>query len=188
MKIGKNSVVTARYTLKDAQDNLIEEGQEPMVYLHGGYDNVFPKIEEALEGKEKGFSATIQLNPEDAFGDYDAELVKVEPRERFPSPLEVGMQFEGMPEDSEESAGADDGDAHIFTVTDIADDKVVLDGNHPLAGIALRFSLTVDDVREASEEEIAHGHVHGAHGHHHDDDDGDDEDDANAEYRSHKLH
>jgi FKBP-type peptidyl-prolyl cis-trans isomerase SlyD len=102
MKIVKNSVVTARYTLKDAQDNLIEEGQEPMVYLHGGYDNIFPKIEEALEGKEAGFSTVIQLNPEDAFGDYDAALVKVEPRNRFPSPLEVGMQFEGMPEETEE--------------------------------------------------------------------------------------
>jgi FKBP-type peptidyl-prolyl cis-trans isomerase SlyD len=181
MKIGKNSVVTARYTLKDAQDNLIEDGQEPMVYLHGGYDNIFPKIEEALEGQEKGFKATIQLNPEDAFGDYDAELVKVEPRERFPSPLEVGMQFEGMPDDD-----AEDADAHIFTITDIAEDKVVLDGNHPLAGIALRFSLEVQDVREASDEEVAHGHVHGAHGHHHDDED--DEDESGNEYRSHPLH
>lgn len=185
MKIGKNSVVTAVYTLKDAQDNLIEEGQEPMVYLHGGYDNVFPKIEEVLEGKEKGFSTIIQLNPEDAFGDYDAALVKVEPRERFPSPLEVGMQFEGMPEESDDEA--DEDNAHIFTVTDIADDKVVLDGNHPLAGIALRFSLTVEDVRAASEEEVAHGHVHGAHGHHHDEDDEDDEG-MGDEYRSHPLH
>lgn len=185
MKIGKNSVVTAVYTLKDAQDNLIEEGQEPMVYLHGGYDNVFPKIEEALEGKEKGFSTIIQLNPEDAFGDYDAALVKVEPRERFPSPLEVGMQFEGMPEESEDAE--DDDNAHIFTITDIAGDKVVLDGNHPLAGIALRFSLTVEDVRAASDEEVAHGHVHGVHGHQHDDDDEDDEG-MGDEYRSHPLH
>ncbi|MBC3876887.1 MULTISPECIES: peptidylprolyl isomerase [unclassified Undibacterium] len=177
MKIVKNSVVTARYTLKDAQDNLIEEGQEPMVYLHGGYDNIFPKIEEALEGKEAGFSTIIQLNPEDAFGDYDAALVKVEPRNRFPSPLEVGMQFEGMPEETEED------EALIFTVTDIAEDKVVLDGNHPLAGIALRFSLTVESVREASDEEVAHGHVHGAHGHHDDEDDG-----MGDEYRSHQIH
>jgi len=177
MKIVKNSVVTARYTLKDAQDNLIEEGQEPMVYLHGGYDNIFPKIEEVLEGKEAGFSTIIQLNPEDAFGDYDAALVKVEPRNRFPSPLEVGMQFEGMPEETEEE------EALIFTVTDIAEDKVVLDGNHPLAGIALRFSLTVESVREASDEEVAHGHVHGAHGHHDDEDDG-----MGDEYRSHQIH
>ena len=177
MKIVKNSVVTARYTLSDAQDNLIEEGQEPMVYLHGGYDNIFPKIEEALEGKEAGFSTTIQLEPDDAFGEYDADLVKVEDRSRFPSPLEVGMQFEGMPEEAEDS------DAHIFTVTDIAEDKVVLDGNHPLAGVALRFALTVEAVREASDEEVAHGHVHGAHGHHHDDEDGED-----GEYRTHVIH
>ncbi len=178
MKIVKNSVVTARYTLSDAQGNLIEEGQEPMVYLHGGYDNIFPKIEAALEGKETGFSTEIQLEPEDAFGDYDAQLVKVEPRDRFPSPLEVGMQFEGMPEES------DEGESHIFTVTDIAEDKVVLDGNHPLAGVALRFSLTVEAVRVASDVEVAHGHVHGAHGHHHDDEDGDDSD----EYRTHHIH
>lgn len=177
MKIVKNSVVTARYTLKDAQDNLIEEGQEPMVYLHGGYDNIFPKIEEALEGQEAGFSTVIQLNPEDAFGDYDAALIKVEPRNRFPSPLEVGMQFEGMPEETEEE------EALIFTVTDIAEDKVVLDGNHPLAGVALRFSLTVESVREASDEEVAHGHVHGAHSHHDDEDDG-----MGDEYRTHHLH
>jgi len=184
MKIVKNSVVTARYKLTDAQDNLIEEGQEPMVYLHGGYDNIFPKIEEALEGKEVGFATTLHLDPEDAFGDYDAALVKVEPRSRFPSPLEVGMQFEGMPEDSEDAEDADESEAHIFTVTDIAEDKVVLDGNHPLAGIALRFSLTVDGVRPASDEEIAHGHVHGVHGHHHDDED----DDAGNEYRSYPIH
>ena len=182
MKIVKNSVVTARYTLSDAQDNLIEEGQEPMVYLHGGYDNIFPKIEEALEGKEAGFSTILQLNPEDAFGDYDASLVKVETRDRFPSPLEVGMQFEGTPEQAEPS---DEEDSMLFTVTDIADDKVVLDGNHPLAGIALRFSVTVEAVREASDEEIAHGHVHGAHAHHHDDED---EDDSGNEYRTHSLH
>ena len=184
MKIVKNSVVTARYKLTDAQDNLIEEGQEPMVYLHGGYDNIFPKIEEALEGKEVGYATTLQLNPEDAFGDYDAALIKVEPRSRFPSPLEVGMQFEGMPEDSDESDESEE-EAHIFTVTDIADDKVVLDGNHPLAGIALRFSVKVDDVREATDEEIAHGHVHGEHGHHHDDDE---DEDAGNEYRSHPIH
>jgi FKBP-type peptidyl-prolyl cis-trans isomerase SlyD len=88
------------------------------------------------------------------------------------------MQFEGMPEES------DEGESHIFTVTDIAEDKVVLDGNHPLAGVALRFSLTVEAVRAASDVEVAHGHVHGAHGHHHDDEDGDDSD----EYRTHHIH
>lgn len=179
MKIARNTVVTVRYKLSDAQGNLIEEGSEPMVYLHGGYENTLPKIEEALDGKQVGFEATIQVEPEDAFGEYDADLVKVEPRDSLPTLLEVGMQFEGMPESAD--------DAHhamIFTVTDIADEKVVLDGNHPLAGIALRFALNVTEVREASEEEIAHQHVHGAHGHHHDDSD----DDEGDQFRSFPIH
>ena len=181
MKIAKNTVVTVHYKLSDAQGTLIEDGQEPMVYLHGGYENTLPKIEEALEGKVAGFDTTIQVEPEDAFGEYDADLVKVEERKNLPTPLEVGMQFEGTPD------GDDDGDALVFTVTDVADDKVVLDGNHPLAGMALRFTLNVADVRAATDEEIAHGHVHGAHGHH-DDEDDEDEDDAGNEYRSHPIH
>ncbi|MCG1054883.1 peptidylprolyl isomerase [Mycetohabitans sp. B5] len=159
MKIAKNTVVSVAYKLSDAQGNLIEESDEPMVYLHGGYDGTFPKIEEVLEGHEAGFSTQIQLEPADAFGDYDPELVKIEPRERFPEPLEVGMQFEGTPE-----GGDDDVDTLIYTVTDLAEDKVVLDGNHPLAGMALRFSLTVRDVREATADEVEHEHAHGADG------------------------
>ncbi|NVD98455.1 peptidylprolyl isomerase [Massilia sp. BJB1822] len=180
MKIAKNTVVTVNYKLSDAQNNLIEDGRQPMVYLHGGYENTLPKIEEELDGKEVGYSNTIQIEPEDAFGDYDANLVKVEDRARLPEPLEIGMQFEGMPdgEDGEE-------EAMIFTVTEIADDKVVLDGNHPLAGMALRFELKVAEVRAASEEEIAHGHVHGAHGHHHDEDDEGEEGDH---FRTHPIH
>ena len=160
MKIAKNTVVTVNYKLSDAQNNVIEEGREPMVYLHGDYENTLPKIEEELDGKEPGYSSTIQVEPEDAFGDYDPALVKVEDRNRLPEPIEVGMQFEGMAE------GADE-EPTIFTVTDIADDKVVLDGNHPLAGMALRFDLSVIDVRAATAEEVQHGHVHGPHGHHH---------------------
>jgi len=177
MKIAKDTVVTVEYTLSDTLGNLIEEGQEPMVYLHGGYENTLPKIEEALDGQTVGFNDVIQVEPEDAFGDYDAELVKIEDRNRLPTPIEVGMQFEGTPEESE------DGDSIIFTVTEIAEDKVVLDGNHPLAGIALRFALKVVDVRAATAEEIAHGHVHGEHGHHHDD-----EDDEDGEFRTVHLH
>ena len=86
------------YKLSDAQGNLIEESHEPMVYLHGGYENTLPKIEEALDGQEAGYETTIQVEPEDAFGEYDPELVKVEPRDRLPEPLEVGMQFEGTPD------------------------------------------------------------------------------------------
>jgi FKBP-type peptidyl-prolyl cis-trans isomerase SlyD len=166
MKITKNTVVTVKYKLSDAQGKVIEEGVEPMVYLHGGYENTLPKIEAALEGQKVGYKTDIQLEPEDAFGDYDANLVKVEPRNRLPSPLEVGMQFEGIPDDED-----DDIDELIFTVTEIADDQVVLDANHPLAGIALRFNLQVMEVRAATEDEIKHQHVHDSYGFHEDDED-----------------
>ncbi|SDV49311.1 FKBP-type peptidyl-prolyl cis-trans isomerase [Chitinasiproducens palmae] len=159
MKIEKDTVVGLTYRLTDAQGNMIEESDEPMVYLHGGYDGTFPKIEEALDGQETGYRAELQLEPQDAFGDYDPELVKVEPRARFPEPLEVGMQFEGTPDE-----GDDAEDGLIYTVTDLAEDKVVLDGNHPLAGMALRFALEVVEVREATPEEIEHEHAHGIDG------------------------
>lgn len=178
MKIARNTVVTLHYKLSDAQGNLIEESREPMVYLHGGYENTLPKIEEALEGKETGFETMIQVEPEDAFGEYDPNLIKIEPRNKLPEPVEIGMQFEGAP-DSEDA----NEETLIFTVTDIADDKVVLDGNHPLAGMALRFALNVADVRSATEEEIAHRHVHGEHGHHH----GEAEGDEGDQFRSYPL-
>lgn len=174
MKIVKGSVVTVCYKLSDAQNNLIEESHEPMVYLHGGYENTLPKIEEALEGKETGYHTVIQVEPADAFGEYDASMVKIESRSNLPTPIEAGMQFEGTPDDNED-------ETTIFTVTDIADDKVVLDGNHPLAGMALRFALNVTEVRAATVEEIEHQHVHGAHGHDHDDEDGD-------HFRSYPVH
>lgn len=149
MKIAKNAVVTVRYKLTDAQNNLIDGDDEPIVYLHGGYENVFVDIEQALEGQEKGYSVQIQIEPEDAFGEYEADLIRLEPKEEFPEELEVGMQFEG------ESEGEHEGDEPlIFVVTDIADGMVVLDGNHPLAGIALRFELEVLDVRAATKEEV----------------------------------
>jgi len=180
MKIAKNTVVTLHYKLSDAQGNLIEESTEPMVYLHGGYENTLPKIEEALDGKEVNFATTIHLEPEDAFGEYDPSLIKIEARSRLPEPVEVGMQFEGTP-DSEDD---DEEESMIFTVTDIADDKVVLDANHPLAGIALRFELNVVGIRPATEEEIVHQHVHGPHGHDHDDEDDGGEGD---QFRSYPL-
>ena len=152
-------------------DNSANKGNAPIVvYLHGGFGNTLPKIEEALDGQVTGYQVTIQVEPEDAFGEYDADLVKIEPREALPAELEIGMQFEGAPD---ESIDDDADEVRVFTVTDIADGKVVLDGNHPLAGIALRFALNVLEVRAASEEEVAHRHVHGPHGHHHHDDDDD---------------
>lgn len=155
MQVVKNSVVTLDYSVTDPDGNVVDPGREPLVYLHGGYDDVFPMIEEALQGKKVGESITVKMQPEDAFGEYDSELVQMEPRDRFPEHLEVGMQFEGAAE------GSDDEEFIIYRVTDIADDKVVLDGNHPLAGEALIFVCTVTSVRPASAEELAHGHVHG---------------------------
>ena len=163
MKIEKNTVVSLRYKLTDAQNNIIEEPESPMVYLHGGYEGTFPKIETLLDGQDIGYEASVQLEPSEAFGEYDPELLKIEPRTRFPEPLEVGMQFEGVPDADEESAEIDDADEEplIYTVTDVADNQVVLDGNHPLAGMALRFWVQVEDVRAATEEEIENRHPKG---------------------------
>ena len=162
MKIEKNTIVSLRYKLTDAQNNVIEEPDSPMVYLHGGYEGTFPKIETLLDGQDVGYEATIQLEPNEAFGEYDPELLKIEPRTRFPEPLEVGMQFEGVP-DAEEDAAAEDADDEplIYTVTDVADNQVVLDGNHPLAGMALRFWVQVEDVRAATDDEIENRHPEG---------------------------
>ncbi|MEC4720951.1 peptidylprolyl isomerase [Noviherbaspirillum sp. CPCC 100848] len=161
MKIAKDTVVSLHYTLSDADGNQIDKSKQPMVYLHGGYGNTLPKIEAALEGQETGYTATVAVEPSDAFGHYDEELVKVEPRNRLPEQLEVGMQFEGMVE------AGDDAQRVVFTLTEFDDEQVTLDGNHPLAGLSLRFDLNVTDVRAATTEEISHGHVHGPHGHHH---------------------
>jgi FKBP-type peptidyl-prolyl cis-trans isomerase SlyD len=163
MKIEKNTVVSLRYKLTDAQNNIIEEPDSPMVYLHGGYEGTFPKIETLLDGQNLGYEASIQLEPSEAFGEYDPELLKIEPRARFPEPLEVGMQFEGVP-DAEEELDPDEVDEEplIYTVTDVADSQVVLDGNHPLAGMALRFWVQVEDIRAATDEEIENRHPEGA--------------------------
>ena len=160
MKIEKNTVVSLRYKLTDAQNNIIEEPDSPMVYLHGGYEGTFPKIETLLDGQDLGYEASIQLEPSEAFGEYDPELLKIEPRARFPEPLEIGMQFEGVPDAEEEgdSGEVDDDEPLIYTVTDVADSQVVLDGNHPLAGMALRFWVQVEDIRAATDEEIENRH------------------------------
>ena len=165
MKIAKNTIVSLRYKLTDAQNNVIEEPDSPMVYLHGGYEGTFPKIESLLDGQDIGYEATIQLEPSEAFGEYDPELLKIEPRTRFPEPLEVGMQFEGIPDADDESDSVQEPDSDdeplIYTVTDVADSQVVLDGNHPLAGMALRFWVQVEDIRAATEDEIQNRHPEG---------------------------
>ncbi len=159
MQIEKNTVVTLSYRVTDSDDQVVDEGAQPLVYLHGGYDGIFPALEEALHGKSVGEALTLRLEPDDAFGEYDAELVAIEPRNLFPEDIEVGMQFERATE-----AGSED---ELYTITDIADDKVVVDGNHPLAGMALNFSCTIAEVRKATADEIAHGHIHGPNGHAH---------------------
>lgn len=159
MQIAKDTVVTLQYELSDADGNLIEKAGAPIEYLHGGYQGIFPQVEKALDGKSEGDSCQVRLAPDDAFGDYDSDLVHIETRDKFPESVAVGMQFEGRGENS--------GEALVYTVTDIAEDKVVVDGNHPLAGQTLNFSCTVAGVRAATSEEISHGHTHGAHGHHH---------------------
>lgn len=154
MLVIKNTVVTLDYNVTDPDGELVDAGKEPLVYLHGGYDDIFPMIEEALQGKKVGETVVVKMQPDDAFGKYDADLIQVESRKDFPKELQVGMQFEGLPE------GGEDDDALIYRVTEIAEDRVVLDGNHPLAGMALVFTCTVTAVRPASAEEIAHGHIH----------------------------
>ena len=159
MKVGKDTVVELTYELTDADGKVIERTEEPIEYLHGGYDGIFPLVERALAGKGVGDSCRVRLEPDDAFGEYDAELLHLEPRSKFPADVAIGMRFEGR--------GVESGTKLVYTVTDVAEDKVVVDGNHPLAGRTLQFDCTVTAVRAATAEEIEHGHVHGAHGHHH---------------------
>jgi len=153
MEITSQCVVALTWTLKDTLGETLDELEEPVDFLVGGHD-LLGKIEEALQGHEPGARVDLHLEPEDAFGDYDEQLVFLEPRSVFPAELAEGMTFEGLP------AGATSEDAPkdaLYTVTEIYPEHVVLDGNHPLAGIALRLHLKVEDVREATEEEIGRG-------------------------------
>ena len=162
MQIIKNTVVSLHYKMYDADNQLIDQTQpeEPMTYLHGGYDGIFPLVEEQLQGKQVGDQIDVTMQAEEAFGDHEPELVRQEPIDVFPEDieLEVGMMFEA---DDPET-----GDVIVFRVTDITDGQVTVGGNHPLAGQTLRFEATVASVREATAEEIDHGHVHDGHHHH----------------------
>lgn len=159
MSIQKNSVVTLHYEMFDADGKLLDKTAEPIAYLHGGYDGIFPLVEEALHEKNVGDTVDVLLNPDDAFGEQDPDLVRIEDVKAFPVEVEPGMMFEA---DDPEHGGT-----IIFRVTDVDNGKAVVDGNHPLAGMKIRFKATVDGIREATKEELAHGHVHGEHGHHH---------------------
>ncbi|NJD91425.1 MAG: peptidylprolyl isomerase [Geobacter sp.] len=147
----KNNVVTLEYAAADTDGNLIDTGKEPLIYLHGGYDGIFLPVETALEGKSVGDDVTVKLQPADAFGEYDPELVNIVPLADLPQPLSVGMQIEGSTEDGDETV------TFFSTVTDIADGVAVLDANHPLAGQALIVHCTVKNIRAATAEEIAAG-------------------------------
>ena len=151
MQIGKDTVVLLEVRLSDVHGNLVQESAEAVQYLHGGYEGIFPLVEAALEGYTEGADIEVRLEPEDAFGEYDAELVRLAERTGFPEQLTVGMQFE-------EEAGPGE-ELTIFTVTDIAGDQVVVDGNHPLAGMALEFSCKVTAVRVATAAEIERGYA-----------------------------
>ena len=155
--IAKDTVVTLTYTLTDSDGEAIETNAT-LAYLHGGYEGIFPKVEEALAGKTVGGEVALSLEPVDAFGDYDENLVRMEPAAVFPKDVAVGTQFEGLPDGDEDDRWI------IYTVTDIADGQVVVDGNHPLAGERLLFKCTVAEVRAATADEVTHGHPHGEHG------------------------
>ena len=151
-QIVKDRVVTLHYEVTDPDGNVLDAGEDPLVYLHGGYDDVFAAIEEALQGKSVGDTVMLKMQPYQAYGEYDADLVLIESLDVLPQPLTVGMQIEAEP-------AGDSGEAAFYRVTDIAEGKAVLDGNHPLAGRALVFTGTVTAVRPASHGEIEAGHV-----------------------------
>jgi FKBP-type peptidyl-prolyl cis-trans isomerase SlyD len=157
MNIQKDTAVTLAYKITDPKTGkTLDTGHT--AYLHGGYQNLFPKVEAALEGQTVGHSVSLELAPADAFGERDESLVTTIPKTQFPPGVKVGGQLQG--------AGAD-GHPRIYNVVKIKGPVVHLDGNHALAGHTIRFAATVKEVRLASGEEIAHGHVHGGHGHHH---------------------
>ncbi len=154
MLITSPCVVSLTWKLQDTQGQLIDELKDPVEFFYGG-DDLLAKVEEVLLDQETGFATTLHLEPEHAFGDYDAALVFFEERSVLPD-AEVGMQFDGMPPGSTTQGMPSDA---IYTVTEAYPGHVVLDGNHPLAGIALRLELVVRDVRAATETEIEAGSV-----------------------------
>ena len=161
MLITNQHVVAIDYTLSNDAGEVIDSsaGAEPLVYLHGA-SNIVAGLENALTGKAVGDELEVSVEPQDAYGEYSAELITNLGREMFEGvdELEVGMQFH---------ASAPDGGMQIVTIRDIDGDQVTIDGNHPLAGQQVNFKVKVVSIREASQEEVAHGHVHGEGGHQH---------------------
>lgn len=152
MKVSTHCVVSLSWTLDDAQGERLDHSDEPTEFLLGSHD-LLPRIESSLLGRQAGDTLDLHLEPEDAFGDFDEQLIFLEPRARLPEELEEGMVFEGLPPGCSPDAPAD----RLYFVSEIYPDHVVMDGNHPLAGLALRLHLTLHAVREASAEERATG-------------------------------
>ncbi len=159
MQITKNSVVSFHYTLQDADGTTLDssEGREAFAYIHGG-GMIVPGLEEQLEGKKAGEAVKAVVTPEKGYGTVDPQLMHKVPEDRFGGQkLEPGMQFQA----------GEDADMGVFTVIGVENGEVMLNGNHPLAGVTLHFDVKIADVREATAEELEHGHVHGAGGHQH---------------------
>ncbi|MEA1987722.1 MAG: peptidylprolyl isomerase [Pseudomonadota bacterium] len=161
MKIENNKVVQIKYVLTDAEGNQLDaSGDEPLAYLHGNH-NLIPGLEAELTGKETGDKFTTTIPAEEAYGEKQDHLIQTGvPKEMFQGveEFEIGMRFEAQSEQG----------FHSVMITEISEETVTVDGNHEMAGMDLTFSIEVVDVREATEEEISHGHAHGVGGHHHD--------------------
>lgn len=156
MRIGKQSVVSFHYTLNDPDGVLLDTsaGHEAFSYLHGS-GGIVPGLEEQMEGRAKGDRMEVVVEPGKGYGEIDATLLQRVPMDRFGGQaVEEGMQFQTP-------------DHRVWSVMEVKDGQVVLNGNHPLAGVTLHFSVEITDVRDATTEEVAHGHVHGPGGHHH---------------------
>lgn len=160
MKISQNKVASIEYTLTDDSGEVLDTsvGGEPLAYIQG-MGNIIPGLEAALEGKEVGDSLKVTVAPEDGYGEQNDALVQQVPREMFQGvdEIEIGMQFHAQTAQG----------LTVITVTEVIEDLITVDGNHPLAGKTLNFDVKVVDVRDATEEELEHGHAHGAGGHHH---------------------
>ncbi len=154
MKITPQCVIALTWTLKDTLGEVLDELDEPVEFLLGG-DDLLASIETSLQGHAEGDTLDLHLEPDQAFGDYDEQLVFLEPREKFPAELEEGMTFDGAA--LSPGTSSDMPKEKIYTVTEIYPEHVVLDGNHPLAGIAIRLNLKVQSVREATQAEIGKG-------------------------------
>lgn len=161
MKIAARKVVTLHYTLKDEKGTLIETsaGGDPLAYIHGA-GNLIPGLESAIEGKQAGDKASVVVKPEDGYGERDESLVEEVEKADFDDAEELTLGKEFQYDD-------EDGNVYQVRIVKIGDTKITVDGNHPLAGRTLAFDVEVLEVRDATKDELSHGHVHGPHGHHH---------------------